>query len=162
MFVDGLITNIVAFLLSLSGIPAFATGNALYFPNINRSIMLEVGLMDWVSLTLVDFFYVFAVWTFVTVRGGGLDPRTYLLFAVLASPILFLGNAIKTFAQVYVLVSSGALGSGPAATTVASAEAVGFASMFGVVLLTVTVTCLFLSQGHAGWPAASKPSSIIP
>ena len=127
--------------------------------------MLEVGLMDWVSLMLVDFFYVFAVWTFVTVRDGGLNTKTYLLFAILASPILFLGNAIKTFAQVYVLVSSGALSSGPVATTAASVDAVGFGSMFGVVLLTVTVTCLFLlrwPRGHTGWPAASKPSGVIP
>ncbi len=137
---------VVASLLSLSGIPTVAVGNYLYLVDARRAVQIQIGVVDGMSFLLFDFFYVFSVWTYVAVKGGGLTTKRYFAMALAGLPIIFLGNALKIFAQIFAAISSGTRGSSLDAI-LASTDAIGFAVMFGIVLTMVCATCLWLGRG---------------
>ncbi len=155
---------IASFLLSLLGVPVTSAGDYIYVSSARRATQVQMGVLDWVGFLLLDLFYVFAMWTYVTVRGKQLETRQYMQLGALGFLVVFLGNAVKVFAEVYVAATSGALASGYDAATIASLDAVGFMVMFGIVLLAVTGTCLAITKGNIGrtwWPFPPKPSKTL-
>ncbi|HZY94684.1 MAG TPA: hypothetical protein VFE98_07495 [Candidatus Bathyarchaeia archaeon] len=165
MALDASLTVAIAsFLLSLSGVSVIGGGDFIYVSSARRAFQIQIGIFDWISIFLLDFFYIFAMWTYVTVRGSQLSLRRYLELGCLGLLIVFLGNAVKVFAEVYVAATSGALTSGSDVATMASLDVVGFMVMFGIVLLAVGSTCLVFAKGRAwrlGWPFPSNPSKTV-
>lgn len=166
MALESVTIAIAAFLLSLSGVSAIAAGDYLYVVNAHRAVLVQIGVMDWMAFLLLDFFYVFAIWTYVTVKGGQFRSRSYLALGAMAFPMIFLGNALKIFAQVFVSATAGTLAASHDAATAASMDALGFGVMLGTVFILLAGTCLFLTRampGQFGWLVASNwPEKKIP
>lgn len=155
---------IASFLLSLSGVSFAAGGDYIYLSNARRAVQVQIGIFDWVNFFLLDFFYIFAMWTFVAVRGNQLSTRRYLELGCVGFLVVFFGNAVKVFAEVYTAATSGGLSPGSDAATLASLDAIGFMVMFGIVFLAVGSTCLALAKGNTwrlGWPFHSNPSKTL-
>src|SRR6266571_460272 len=161
MGLDSSLTVAVAsFLLSLAGITSVSGGNFIFIPSAGRSLQVQIGILDWMGFFLWDIFYVFAIWTFVTLRGGQFSSRRYLVLGASGLLIMFLGNSLKVFAEIYTAVSSGALSGATDASTIDAMDVTGFAAMFGFVLVLVASTCLLISRikpKSDGWPGLSSP-----
>ncbi len=164
-FESSITVAIATFFLSIAGISVSANGDYIYLAGVSRGVQVQIGVIDWASFLLLDFFYVFAIWTYVTVRGGEFGMRRYLALSVIALPIIFLANALKIFTQIYFIASSGTLTPSYDASVLASMDAVGFMVMFGTVLLIVVGTCLSVLRWNPaglGWPSKSIGSKKIP
>ncbi len=165
MGLESIIAIIASSLLSFSGIPATAEGGLVYLPFFNHSFQLQIGVTDWASFLLLDFFYLFAVWTFVTIRGDELQSTRYLELGAIGFIMMFLGNGVKVFAQIYVAATSGTLASGVDGATLAAMDTTGLVALFAIVLLTVSATCLLFAKGISKdrtWPFGSTgPKSIL-
>ena len=156
---ESIIAVIASSLLSISGIPARPVGELVYLTSLGHSFQVQVGIYDWVTLLLLDFFYVFGLWSYLTVRGRELSSRKYLGLGAIGFIIMFLGIGVKVFAQIFVVASSGTLASGGDAATLANMDQIGLVALFGVAILAVCSTCLFFSLGRfrgQGWPFGSS------
>ncbi len=163
MALESVIAVIASSLLSMSGIPAKPVGELVYVTSLSHSFQVQMGAYDWATLLLLDFFYVFGLWSYVTIGGRELSSRNYLGLGAIGFIIMFLGIGVKVFAQILVAVNSGTLASGSDAATLASMDQIGLVTMFGVAILAVCSTCLFFSlsrfrsQGWAFGTSGSKP-----
>jgi len=160
---ESIVVIIASSLLSFAGIPASAEGAFVYLPSFGHSFQVQIGSVDWASFLLLDFFYVFAVWTFITVRGDELQSARYLEIGTIGFIIMFLGNGVKVFAQIYVAATSGTLRSGFDAATLASMDAAGLVALFEPDFLAVSTTCLLFAKGisrNGEWslgPTGARP-----
>ncbi len=155
---------IAGFLLSLSGVPVSSSGDYIYVTSARSAFQVQVGVLDWAAFLLSDVLYVFALWAFVTVRGGQLGTRQYVVLAGLGFLVSFLGNVVKVFAEVYVGVTSGILGSGYDSAPMVSLDSEGLFVMFGILLLAVVSTCFVMAVGSVGgsrWPFRPEPAKTL-
>jgi hypothetical protein len=162
---ESIIVAIASSLLSVSGIPAKPVGQLVYLPSLGHSFQVEMGVYDWATLLLLDFFYVFGLWAYVTFRGRELRSRKYLELGAIGFVVMFLGIGVKVFAQIFVAVNSGTLGSGVDAATLASMDQIGLVAMLGVALLAVCSTCLLFSVSRfrgLGWAFGTSGSKPLP
>lgn len=162
---ESMLALVASSLLSVSGIPSFAQGGNVFLPSFNRSFQVQVGIVDWSTYFLLDFFYLFAVWCFVTLRGAELQTRKYLELGAVGFMMMFLASGVKTFVQIYVAASSGALYSGLDASTLASMDSIGLVTFFAIVVLAIGGTCFLLTKkylGESGWSLGSAGPRSIP
>jgi hypothetical protein len=162
---ESIIVAIASSLLSISGIPAKPIGQLVYLTSSGHSFQIQMGAYDWTTLLLLDFFYVFGLWAYMTFTGRELRSKKYLELGAIGFIIMFLGIGVKVFAQIFITVNSGTLASSGDTATLASMDQIGLVAMFGIAILAVCSTCLFFSvirfRGQ-GWPFRSSGSKPIP
>jgi hypothetical protein len=137
----------------------------VYLTSLGHSFQIEMGAYDWVTLFLLDFLYVFGLWSFLTVKGREISSKNYLELGVFGFVIMFLGVGVKIFAQIAVAVSSGTLASGGDAATLANMDGIGLVALFGVAILATCSTCLLFSTGRfrgMGWAFGKSGPKPIP
>jgi hypothetical protein len=162
---ESVIAVIASSLLSISGIPARPVGQLVYLTSLGHSFQVQMGAYDWATLLLLDFFYVFGLWAYVTFRGRELSSKKYLELGAIGFIIMFLGIGVKVFAQIFVAVSSGTPASGGDAATLANMDQIGLVAMLGIAILAVCSTCLFFSMSRfrgQGWAFGASGSKTMP
>ncbi len=113
-------------------------------------MLIEIGLIDWTVLLLLDFLCLFTTWTYLTVRGGQLNLASYVALAGGIFPIIFLGNAARIAAEI-IFASTSNAHSTIDPSVASSMDGLGLGVLFGFALLTTSASCLFLTtmlKGH--------------
>ena len=160
LILESLTAITVAFILSIAGVSSVAAGNVIFVLGLRQSILIELGLIDWTVLLLLDFLCVFTTWIYLTVRGGQLSTLSYMSLAGAIFPIIFFGNAVKIAVEIFIAANSSVhsvLDSGVAT----SMDGAGLGVLFGFALLTTFASCFLMTTVLRGRVKPFDPSGFF-